>query len=111
MNGVERVVVSQLVRSAGVYFTATPYRGRQLFGAKIIPNRGAWLEFETDINGEIGVKIDRHRKVPGHGYAPYFRSDNEKIRASFKDVDTGPINYIEATFKKDIAKDDCRIIR
>ena len=43
INGVERVVVSQLIRSAGVYFTAVPWRGRQLFGAKVIPNRGAWL--------------------------------------------------------------------
>ncbi len=106
VNGVERVVVSQLVRSAGVYFTATPYRGRQLFGAKIIPNRGAWLEFETDINGEIGVKIDRHRKVPVTDLLRIFGLTTEKIRASFKDADAGAINYIEATLKKDVANDD-----
>ncbi|HVO28531.1 MAG TPA: DNA-directed RNA polymerase subunit beta, partial [Candidatus Paceibacterota bacterium] len=77
VNGVERVVVSQLVRSAGVYFTATPYRGRQLFGAKIIPNRGAWLEFETDQSGEIGVKIDRRRKVQVTDMLRIFGLENE----------------------------------
>ncbi|HVN26030.1 MAG TPA: DNA-directed RNA polymerase subunit beta' [Candidatus Paceibacterota bacterium] len=106
VNGVERVVVSQLVRSAGVYFTATPYRGRQLFGAKIIPNRGAWLEFETDVNGEIGVKIDRHRKVPVTDLLRIFGLTNEKIHGAFKDVDTGLVNFIDATLKKDVAKDD-----
>ena len=47
VNGVERVIVSQLIRSSGVFFTAQNYRGRKLFGAKVIPNRGAWLEFEN----------------------------------------------------------------
>jgi len=106
INGVERVVVSQLVRSAGVYFTATPYRGRQLFGAKIIPNRGAWLEFETDIDGQISVKIDRHRKVPVTDLLRIFGLTNEKIKTAFTDVDKGLIQYIEATFKKDAAKDE-----
>jgi len=105
VNGVERVVVSQLVRSAGVYFTAVPYRGRQLFGAKIIPSRGAWLEFETDVNGEIGVKIDRRRKVPVTDILRIFGLDNEKIRAAFEKMDNGPVKFIEATFKKDVAKD------
>ena len=60
INGVERVVVSQLIRSAGVYFTAESYKGRKLFGAKIIPDRGSWLEFTVDPDGFIGVKIDRN---------------------------------------------------
>ena len=80
VNGVERVVVAQLVRSPGVYFTSVPYRGRQLFGAKIIPNRGAWLEFETDIDGVISVKIDRHRKVPVSDLLRIFGMDTEKIK-------------------------------
>ena len=105
VNGVERVVVSQLVRSAGVYFTATPYRGRQLFGAKIIPSRGAWLEFETDVDGQIGVKIDRRRKVPVTDILRIFGLSTEEIRKKFEKMDTGTINYIEATFKKDVAKD------
>src|SRR3989338_5412535 len=64
INGIERVVVSQLVRSPGVYFTASVFRGRKLFGAKVIPNRGAWLEFESEPDGFVGVKIDRRRKAP-----------------------------------------------
>src|SRR5213075_3091494 len=66
INGAERVVVSQLVRSPGVYFTAAedPNTGRQLFGAKLIPNRGAWLEIETSAKDLLTVKIDRKRKVP-----------------------------------------------
>ena len=66
INGAERVVVSQLVRSPGVYFTATedPNTGRKLFGAKLIPNRGAWLEFETSNKDVMSVKVDRKRKIP-----------------------------------------------
>ncbi len=105
INGVERVVVSQLVRSPGVYFTAAPYRGHLLFGAKIIPNRGAWLEFETDINGEIGVKIDRHRKVPVTDLLRIFGMTTEEIKKTFEDSDTGLIKYIDATIRKDVAKD------
>lgn len=105
INGVERVVVSQLIRSAGVYFTAVPWRGKQLFGAKIIPNRGAWLEFETDVDGSIGVKIDRHRKVPVTDLLRVFGVESEKIRARFQDVDKGSVRHIEATLKKDAAKD------
>ncbi len=66
INGAERVVVSQLVRSPGVYFTAEedPTTGRSLFAAKLIPNRGAWLEFETSNKSLLSVKIDRKRKIP-----------------------------------------------
>jgi len=82
INGVERVVVSQLIRSAGAYFTAISWRGRQLFGAKIIPNRGAWLEFETDPSGSLEVKIDRHRKVPVTDLLRVFGADEKKIKSS-----------------------------
>ena len=66
INGAERVVVSQLVRSPGVYFTSEddPATGRPLFAAKLIPNRGAWLEFETSNRDILSVKIDRKRKIP-----------------------------------------------
>jgi len=65
INGAERVIVSQLVRSPGVYFNATlDPSGKKLFGATIIPNRGAWLEFETDVNDQLFVRIDRTRKIP-----------------------------------------------
>lgn len=106
INGVERVVISQLARSSGVYFTSNMWRGRNLFGAKIIPNRGAWLEFETDSDGFIGVKIDRHRKVAVTDLLRVFGlSETADIKATFADVDTGDVKQIEATLKKDPAKD------
>jgi DNA-directed RNA polymerase subunit beta len=65
INGAERVIVSQLVRSPGVYFgDVLDPSGKRLFTATIIPNRGAWLEFETDVNDHIFVRIDRTRKIP-----------------------------------------------
>ena len=65
INGAERVIVSQLVRSPGVYFAETiDPSGKKLYTATIIPNRGAWLEFETDVNDHIFVRIDRTRKIP-----------------------------------------------
>lgn len=108
INGVERVVVSQLIRSAGVFFTSLPIKGRKYYGAKIIPNRGAWLEIETDSNGIIYVKIDRKRKVPvtallrAFGYAT-----NEEILSLFKDVDTHPeFKFIKNTLEKDISHNE-----
>ncbi len=105
VNGTERVVVSQLVRSPGVYFTSSEDRatGRLLFAAKLIPNRGAWLEVETSSKDILTVKIDRKRKVPvttlvrAIGYA-----SNDDIRAFFADVDEDPEHqYINATLEKD----------
>jgi len=100
INGVERVVVSQLIRSTGVYFTASMWRGRKLFGAKIIPGRGAWLEFESESDGFIGVKIDRHRKVPATELLRIFGlSETGEI---LKAIGSG----IEPTLKKDPAKNE-----
>ncbi|MEK7478594.1 MAG: DNA-directed RNA polymerase subunit beta [Patescibacteria group bacterium] len=106
INGVERVVVSQLVRSPGVYFTGSVYRGRKLFGAKVIPNRGAWLEFETDADGLISVKIDRKRKAPATELLKIFGLEtNEDITEIFSDIDTDEeIKYIQTTLKKDPTK-------
>ncbi|MDO5436151.1 MAG: DNA-directed RNA polymerase subunit beta [Clostridia bacterium] len=65
INGAERVIVSQLVRSPGVYFDkALDKAGKELFSSQIIPNRGAWLEYETDSNDVLWVRIDRARKLP-----------------------------------------------
>lgn len=66
VNGAERVIVSQLVRSPGVYFSHTKdaNNGADIYGSTIIPNRGAWLEFETDAAGTVYVRIDRTRKLP-----------------------------------------------
>ena len=106
INGIERVVVSQLVRSAGVFFTSELYRGRRLYGAKIIPNRGAWLEMETDANNVIWVKIDRKRKVAVTSILRAFGySSDEEILALFKKVDINKnVKYIENTLAKDAAK-------
>ncbi len=107
INGIERVVVSQLIRSAGVFFTVENIRGRRYYGAKIIPNRGAWLEIETDPNGVLTVKIDRKRKVPISSFLRAFGyGSDQEIFDLFKDSDTGPIKYIEATVAKDAAKDE-----
>jgi DNA-directed RNA polymerase subunit beta len=65
INGAERVIVSQLVRSPGVYFGRTQdTTGKYLYSSSIIPNRGAWLEFEFDANDVLYVRIDRTRKIP-----------------------------------------------
>jgi DNA-directed RNA polymerase subunit beta len=106
INGTERVVVSQLVRSAGVFFTVSQIdKGRKYYGAKVIPGRGAWLEIETSANGVIHVKIDRRKKIPittllrALGYGK-----NTEIHQLFKDVDTGDVKYIDATLEKDLAR-------
>ncbi|MBI2623980.1 DNA-directed RNA polymerase subunit beta [Candidatus Parcubacteria bacterium] len=109
VNGVERVVVSQLIRSPGVFFTMNFWRSRKLFGAKIIPNRGAWLELETDYDGVISVKIDRKRKAPVTALLRALGLEkNEEILAKFVDVDTGSLwgtRHIEATLAKDTSRD------
>ncbi len=106
VNGVERVVVSQLIRSPGAFFTARSFRGKNYFGAKIIPNRGAWLEFETEESGFIGVKINRKRKVPATTLLMALGLENvEKVEKEFKIADTGEIKYIKETLKRDSCKD------
>lgn len=105
INGTERVIVSQLIRSAGVFFSADTIGGRNYYGAKIIPGRGAWLEFETDNKNVIYVKIDRRRKVP---VTTFLRAlglpKNSDIKAKFEGIDTGDIKYIDATLEKDPAR-------
>ena len=105
VHGTERVVVSQLIRSAGVFFTADTINGRRFYGAKMIPGRGAWLELETVPNGVIYVKIDRRRKMPittllrALGYPK-----TSEIKELFADIDTGDVKYIEETLDKDAAR-------
>jgi DNA-directed RNA polymerase subunit beta len=106
INGAERVVVSQLVRSPGVYYSETedPASGRMLFSAKVIPNRGAWLEFETNNKDQLWVKVDRKRKLAATtllravGY-----EQNDEIAGLFTTVD-GDVEhpYIAATLDKDL---------
>ncbi len=106
INGVERVIVSQLIRSPGVFFSMEYIKGKKFFGAKIIPNRGAWLELETDRDGVIYVKIDRKRKLTvttllrAFGYG-----SDEEIRALFADdVEIIDTDHIGETLAKDITK-------
>ncbi|MDQ3018489.1 MAG: DNA-directed RNA polymerase subunit beta, partial [bacterium] len=103
INGVERVVVSQLIKSPGVFFTSEFSRGKVLYGAKIVPNRGAWLELDTDNAGVIGVKIDRKRRIPITALMRVFGlGTNEEILEAFKDIDTNPeLKYIATTLDKD----------
>jgi DNA-directed RNA polymerase subunit beta len=104
INGAERVVVSQLVRSPGVYYTAIedPVTGRNLFNAKVIPNRGAWLEFETGARGQLYVKVDRKRKLEATKLlrAVGWESNDEMV-ALFSRIDTGETPYIASTLDKD----------
>ncbi|MCC6315264.1 MAG: DNA-directed RNA polymerase subunit beta [Thermomicrobiales bacterium] len=108
INGAERVVVSQLVRSPGVYFDRTPdaATGKLLAGAKLIPNRGAWLEFETSNRDVLSVKVDRKRKMPVTILlrAIGIESD-EELLATFADVDTNPDRrFIATTLDKEPTK-------
>lgn len=104
INGAERVVVSQLIRSAGVFFTAEQHASGKLFGAKVIPGRGAWLEFETAANGAIYVKIDRKRKIPVSTLLKALGMSEKSIKEAFTHVDQGKHSYIDATLEKDPAK-------
>src|SRR3989344_5068128 len=105
VNGVERVAISQLIRSPGAFFTAKPWRNSRLFGAKIIPNRGAWLEFETEPSGFIAVRIDRKRKAPITTLLRAFGAGDEKaMQELVANVDTGDVRFLEETLKKDAAK-------
>src|SRR3989339_400129 len=103
LNGVERVAIAQLIRSPGVFFTSNVIGGRHFFGAKIIPNRGAWLEIETDASGFIGIKIDRKRKVAATTMLRAFGvTGDQSLKELFQDVDNDPeIKYLEETIKKD----------
>ncbi len=101
INGAERVVVSQLIRSSGVFFTAEPHGTTNLYGAKVIPVRGAWLEFESSAAGALYVKIDRKRKIAVTTLLRALGLTQEQIKESFSHVDQGTINYMDATFEKD----------
>ncbi|MCD5381189.1 MAG: DNA-directed RNA polymerase subunit beta [Candidatus Pacebacteria bacterium] len=104
INGVERVIVPQLARSYGIFFTAAEVKGKTRFGAKIIPARGAWVEIESDNDGIIYVKIDRKKKFPITSLLRVLgvEKDSEMIKL-MKGVERGE-EYIKATLEKDPAK-------
>lgn len=102
INGVERVVVPQLSRSFGVYFTVNILKGKKYFGAKIIPGRGAWIEIETESDGAMYARIDRKRKVPVSSILRIFGANStEEIEKAFSKIDNGEIPFIKKTLQKD----------
>ncbi|MBI2669787.1 MAG: DNA-directed RNA polymerase subunit beta [Candidatus Yanofskybacteria bacterium] len=106
INGVERVVISQLIRSPGAFFSLSrSSRFKRLFGAKIIPSRGAWLEFETESSGVMSVRIDRKRKIPATSVLRAFGvGKDEEIKKLFEDVDTNSeMKYVISTIVADAA--------
>ncbi len=104
INGVERVIVPQLARSYGIFFTSSEQKGRTYFGAKIIPARGAWVEIESEHDGCIYVKIDRKKKFPITSLLRVMGVEKpEEMIGLFKDVERGE-EYIKATLEKDSAK-------
>ncbi|WP_147918574.1 DNA-directed RNA polymerase subunit beta [Ruania zhangjianzhongii] len=90
INGTERVVVSQLVRSPGVYFERTPDKtsDKDVFTAKVIPSRGAWLEFEIDKRDAVGVRVDRKRKQSVTVFLKALGMTESEIREEFADFPT-----------------------
>ncbi len=104
INGAERVVVSQLIRSAGVFYTAELHGTRSLYSAKVIPGRGAWLEFETAANGALYVKIDRKRKIPVTTLLRALGMTEASMKEAFKHVDQAKDSFLQSTLDKDPSK-------
>ena len=104
INGVERVIINQLVRSPGAFFSATddPITGKRLYSAEIRPYRGSWLEFSVSRTGVLTTKIDRRRKFAATTLlrALGFSQDQDIIEL-FKDVDSGENKFIDVTLVKD----------
>ncbi len=109
INGNERVVVSQLARSFGAFFTETELRGRRYFGAKIMPAVGAWIEIDTEPDGTLYVRIDRKRKFPVSSLIRLFadlegkKLSDEELIALFGEVKS-EVDYLKTSFAKDHAK-------
>ncbi|MBX4210411.1 DNA-directed RNA polymerase subunit beta [Candidatus Parcubacteria bacterium] len=104
ISGIERVIVPQLARSFGVFFTAAEVRGKQQFGAKIIPSRGAWIELETDAEGIVYVRIDRKRKFPATSLLRVFGATTEAQILSAFAGNPEAKKVLEKTLAKDHAK-------
>ena len=104
ISGIERVIVPQLARSFGVFFTAQEVKGKVLFGAKIIPSRGAWIEIETDTDGVIYVRIDKKRKF---AITSLLRTLGAHIDTALLSHFAGNVHargYLEKSLAKDHAK-------
>lgn len=104
INGIERVIVPQLARSFGVIFTANDIKGRNYFGAKIIPARGAWIEFETDQHGLFFVRIDKNRKFPATTFLRVLGAQTDKEILDLFKGDKETVEAIQKTLEKDEVK-------
>ena len=104
INGVERIIVPQLARSFGVFFTVNEVKGKRCFGAKIIPARGAWIELESEPDGAVFVKIDRKRKFPATNLLRVLGATFDRdMLTLFERVSHGKA-VIQATLEKDTAE-------
>ncbi|OHA20819.1 MAG: DNA-directed RNA polymerase subunit beta [Candidatus Taylorbacteria bacterium RIFCSPHIGHO2_01_FULL_51_15] len=104
ISGIERVIVPQLARSFGVFFTSDEIKGKQYFGAKIIPARGAWIEIETDVDGSLYVRIDRKRKFAVSSLLRILGAKDEKHIFSLFSGNPAAEAHLKATLAKDHAK-------
>ena len=100
VSGIERVIVPQLARSYGVFFTAQTLKGQQYFGAKIIPTRGAWVEFETDTDDVLYVRLDRKRKMPVSALLRVLGAESDDDIIELFESEEAK-NYIRRTIEKD----------
>ncbi len=104
INGIERVIVPQLARSFGIFFTSSEIKGKNYFGAKIIPARGVWIEIESDAENAIYIRIDRKRKFPATSlFRALGAGTNEEILKLFEDDEIAR-KAVEVTLLKDHAK-------
>ena len=104
INGVERVIVPQLARSFGVFFSSSENRGRRYFGAKIIPARGAWIEFESEPDGGLYVRIDRKRKFPASLLFRILGAGTDKAILDLAGESEGAQSLIRISLEKDSVK-------
>lgn len=104
IGGVERVVVPQLARSFGVFFTKLEVKGKSLFGVKVIPARGAWIEIETDVDKAIYVRIDRKRKFPVTSLLRAFGAETDSEIFDLFKGNPDIKEYLEKSLAKDHAK-------
>ncbi len=111
VSGIERVIVPQLARSFGVFFTANDIKNKKYFGAKIIPSRGAWVEIESEVDDAIYVRIDRKRKFPVSSLLRVFASREGKTLTDADIVKLFEKAKIDATaIKKTLEKDHTKTV-
>ncbi len=105
INGIERVIVPQLARSFGMFFTANEIKGKRYFGAKIIPARGAWIEIESDADDLIYVKIDKKRKFSVTSLLRVLGATDKQILEQFKDNE-----LVQKSLELNLAKDHAKTL-